>query len=103
MYAIFENDGRQYWVEPEEIIRVEGLNERAGEEIEFDKVLAVNDDGDIKVGQPYVSDANIKATVIEHGRGAKIRVFTYKSKKHYKRNIGHRQNYTAIKIDEISV
>jgi len=103
MYAIFETGGRQYWAQPEQVIRVDSLGLKAGDKVEFDRVLAVRDDDDLQVGQPYVEGAKVVATVVEQGRGKKIRVFTYRAKKHSKRLRGHRQDFTAVKIDEISV
>jgi len=103
MYAIFETGGRQYWAQPEQVFRVDSLGLKAGDKIEFDRVLAVRGDDDLQVGQPYVEGAKVLATVMEQGRGKKIRVFTYKRKKHSKRLRGHRQDFTAVRIDEISV
>jgi len=103
MYAIFESGGRQYWAEPEEIIRVDSLGLAAGDKVEFDRVLVLrNEDEDMQIGRPYIDGAKVVATVVAQGRGKKIRVFTYKAKKHSKRNKGHRQDYTAIKVEEIS-
>ena len=103
MYAIFETGGRQYQAEPEQVIRVDSLGLKAGDKVEFDRVLAVRDEDDLQVGQPYVAGARVVATVVEQGRGKKIRVFTYRRKKHSKRLRGHRQDFTAVRIDEISV
>ncbi len=103
MYAIFESGGRQYQVEPEQVIRVDSLGLKAGDKVEFDRVLAVRDEDDLQVGQPHVEGAKVVATVVEQGRGKKIRVFTYRRKKHSKRLRGHRQDFTAVRIDEISV
>ena len=104
MYAIFESGGRQYWAEPEEVIRVDSLDLKAGDKVEFDKILALrNDDEDMQVGRPYIEGAKVVATVVAQDRDKKIRVFTYKAKKHSKRNKGHRQDYTAIKVEAISV
>lgn len=103
MYAIFETGGRQYWAQPEEIIRVDSLGLKAGDKVEFDKVLVLrNDDEDMQVGRPYIDGAKVVATVVAQGRDKKIRVFTYKAKKHSKRNKGHRQDFTAIRVEGIS-
>lgn len=103
MYAIFQSGGRQYWAEAEDVIRIDKLEAAVGDSVEFDRVLAVRDDESISVGQPYVDGARIVARVVGHGRDKKIRVFTYKRKKHEKRTKGHRQDYTAVKIESISV
>ncbi len=102
MYAIFEAGGRQFWAEPQQVLRIDKIDANEGDPVEFDRVLVVDDDGKKHIGEPYVDGASIKATVLEQGRGKKITVFTYKQKKHSKRKKGHRQHYTAIRVDEIS-
>ncbi len=103
MYAIFESGGRQYWAEPDQVLRVDSLNLEAGDTVEFDKVLAVKGDDDLLLGKPYLDGAKVVATVLEQGRDKKIRVFTYRAKKHSKKLRGHRQDFTAVRIDGISV
>lgn len=102
MYAIFEAGGRQFWAEPEEVLRIDKIDADEGDTVEFDGVLAFNDDEQTHIGQPYVDGATVKARVLEQGRGKKLTVFTYSPKKRTKRKKGHRQAYTAIRIDEIS-
>ncbi|MFO7946727.1 MAG: 50S ribosomal protein L21 [Armatimonadota bacterium] len=102
MYAIFEAGGRQFWAEPEQVLRIDRMDAEEGDVVEFDKVLALDDEEQKHIGQPYVDGATIKATVLEQGREKKITVFTYKQKKHTKRKKGHRQHFTAIRVDEIS-
>jgi large subunit ribosomal protein L21 len=97
MYAIFETGGRQYWAGPEQVISVDRLDLEAGDTVEFDRILAVRENGDMRVGKPYVEGAKIVATVLRQGRERKIR------KKSTKRLMGHRQDYTAVRIDEIMV
>ena len=75
----------------------------AGDTVEFDRILAVRENGDMRVGKPYVEGAKIVATVLRQGRERKIRVFTFRRKKNTKRLMGHRQDYTAVRIDEIMV
>ncbi len=103
MYAIFESGGRQYWAEADAVIRIDKLDVPAGENIEFDRVLAVRDEETLAIGQPYIDGARVVAKIVGHGRDKKIRVFTYKRKKHFKRTKGHRQDFTAVKIESISV
>jgi large subunit ribosomal protein L21 len=74
-----------------------------GTQIDLDQVLLVSDDEDIKVGTPTVKGANVKATVLEHFKGRKIIVFKYIPRERYRRKRGHRQQYTRLQIDEISV
>jgi large subunit ribosomal protein L21 len=100
MYAIIETGGKQYRVENGDVIFVEKLNAAEGEEVTFDKVIAVKN-STLKVGKPYVKDAFVKGTVVKNGKGKKITVFTYKPKKGSARKMGHRQPYTKVQITEI--
>jgi len=100
MYAIIETGGKQYRVEPGDVIYVEKLNAEAESEVIFDKVVAVKNTT-LKVGKPYVKDAVVKGTVVKNGKGKKVTVFTYKPKKGSSRKMGHRQPYTKVQINEI--
>lgn len=100
MYAIIETGGKQYRVQPGDVIYVEKLDAAAEEEVIFDKVVAVKNTT-LKVGKPYVKDAVVKGTVVKNGKGKKITVFTYKPKKGSARKMGHRQPYTKVQITEI--
>jgi len=100
MYAINETGGKQYRVEKGDVIFVEKLNAAEGEEVTFDKVVAVKNTT-LKVGKPFVKDAFVKGTVVKNGKGKKITVFTYKPKKGCARKMGHRQPYTKVEITEI--
>ena len=103
MQAIIETGGKQYRVAPGDVIRVETLAGEAGSQIEIPKVLAViKDEGQLLAG-PEVADARVTATITGEGRAKKILVFKFKRKKQYKRTIGHRQNYTELKVNEILV
>lgn len=103
MYAIFKHGGHQYQAEEQALLRLAKLEAEPGEQVTFDEVLAVRDDDDIRIGTPHVEGAQVRGTVVQHGRGPKIRIFKYKRKKHYKRQAGHRQDYTAVRVDEIVV
>lgn len=103
MYAVIETGGKQYRVAPGDVVRVETLPGDVGAEVELGRVLAVvNDSNELTAGSA-VTDARVKGTIAEHGRGDKVIVFKFKRKKQYKRTIGHRQNYTAVKVSEISI
>ena len=101
MYAVIESGGKQYRVAEGDEIQVEKLDIEAGKEVDLDRVLMVGGEGDVKVGSPMVESATVKATVKDHLRGKKIIV--YKHKKNYHKKQGHRQNYTRLHIDKISV
>ncbi len=100
MYAIIATGGKQYKVAEGDIIKVEKLGVEAGEAYTFDQVLAVSDDG-LKVGSPTVEGASVDATVVENGRDRKVIVYKYKRKTGYHRKNGHRQQYSAVKIEKI--
>src|SRR5712692_3028836 len=98
MHAIIETGGKQYRVAPGDVIRVAKLAGDVGAEVEFSKVLAVfNDGGEVLAGSEAVGH-KITGTITARGRGKKILVFKFKRKKQYKRTIGHRQDYTEVKV-----
>jgi large subunit ribosomal protein L21 len=101
MYAVIRSGGKQYRVAPGDVIRVEKLASGTDGQVEFSDVLAVSGEGG-KVGKPQSGDS-VTGQVVEEGRGAKILVFHYKRKKQYKKLRGHRQSYTAVRINEISI
>jgi large subunit ribosomal protein L21 len=104
MYAIIKTGGKQYKVAEGDVIRVEKLGVAEGEKVVFDEVLLVSNDGDLTVGNPTVASATVEATVTAEGKGKKVVVFKYKPKNNgYKRKQGHRQPFTAVKIDKISL
>jgi large subunit ribosomal protein L21 len=102
MYAVIQTGGKQYRVQPEEVIAVERLNAQVGDTVEFDSVLALGD-AEMTLGTPTVPGAKVVGTVLANERGRKVRVFKYKPKKHYKRTRGHRQELTRVRIDRIQV
>lgn len=97
MYAIFVTGGKQYRVSEGDVIYVEKLAGEQGQEVVFDQVLLAGD----KVGAPLVEGAKITGTIEKQGRGKKIIVFKYKSKKNYHKKQGHRQSYTKVVINTI--
>jgi large subunit ribosomal protein L21 len=98
-YAVIRTGGKQFVVEKGSRIRIPSIDAEAGKSIELDALLTAGDDA--KSGEPVVGATKISATVVDHGRGAKIVVFKKKRRKHYKRKQGHRQGYTTITIDSI--
>jgi large subunit ribosomal protein L21 len=96
-YAVIKTGGKQFVVEKGSRIRVPSIEAEAGKAIELDALLT----GEGEKGSPAVGAAKVSATVVDHGRGAKVVVFKKKRRKHYKRKQGHRQGYTTITIDSI--
>jgi len=101
MYAIIKTGGKQYRVKSGEQVRVESLTAHVGAAVSFEQVLAVGEGDAVRVGAPLVSGAKVKATVLAHGRGEKLRIFKMRRRKHFQKTQGHRQNYTEVRIDDI--
>ncbi|ERT61939.1 MULTISPECIES: 50S ribosomal protein L21 [Megasphaera] len=101
MYAIIETGGKQYRVQEGDNIFVEKLAGDVDSEVVFDQVLAVGNDGDIKIGSPVVAGAKVTAKVLAQGKEKKILVFKYKAKSNYRRRQGHRQPFTKVAIEKI--
>ncbi|MCU0896303.1 MAG: 50S ribosomal protein L21 [Burkholderiales bacterium] len=102
MYAVIKTGGKQYRVVAGDKLKVERLAAEPGAELVLDKVLAVGEGENIKIGKPLVSGASVKATVVGHGLGEKVRIFKMRRRKHYKKSQGHRQPYTELQITGIS-
>ena len=98
-YAVIKTGGKQFVVEKGSTIRIPSIDAEAGKSIELAAMLTAGNGGDADA--PVVGAAKVSATVIDHGRGAKIVIFKKKRRKHYKRKQGHRQGYTTITIDSI--
>lgn len=103
MHAIIETGGKQYKVAEGDVLFIEKLDVAAGDEIKFDRVLAVLDGEKATFGAPVVDGATVAAKVVKNGKGKKILVFKFKPKKGYKKRQGHRQPYTKVEIGKISV
>ena len=101
MYAIIETGGKQYKVQNGDTLYIEKLDAAEEASVTFDKVIALHDDAELKVGAPYVDGATVTAHVLKNGKGKKINILTYKPKKGYMRRKGHRQPYTKVQIGAI--
>lgn len=101
MYAIVKTGGKQYKIHEGDIIRVEKIPGSVGNPVSFDKVLMFSDGENVSIGQPALDNVTIKGHIVEQGKNKKIIVFKYKRRKRFRRKQGHRQEYTAIKIDQI--
>jgi large subunit ribosomal protein L21 len=100
-YAIVEIGGTQHRVSPGDRIRVQKLGGEAGGSVTLDRVLIIQSEGALRLGDPYVAGASVTATVLGEGKARKILVFKKKRRKQYRRTRGHRQIFTSLKIDEI--
>ena len=98
MYAVVKTGGKQYRVSAGEKLKIEQLPAEVGSEIVLDQVLLIADGDAVRMGTPLLAGAQIKARVLNHGRGDKVRIFKLNRRKHYRRSKGHRQNYTEIEI-----
>lgn len=100
--AVIETGGKQYLVSPKDKLIIEKLDGSAGENVTFDKVLLVADEGDIRIGKPYVSGAKVVGKVVDQNKADKLVVFKYRAKSRYRRKYGHRQQQTVVEIESIS-
>ena len=101
MYAVVKTGGKQYKVAPGEKLKVELIPADVGAEVTFDQVLLVGEGESVRLGQPTVEGATVKATVVAQGRGEKVKIFKMRRRKHYQKHQGHRQNYTELRIEAI--
>ena len=103
MNAIIVTGGKQYKVSEGDVVFIEKLDQNAGDTVKFDQVLAIIDGENATFGSPVVEGASVEATVEKNGKGKKIRIFKYNAKKGYRKRQGHRQPYTKVTINKISV
>jgi large subunit ribosomal protein L21 len=103
VYAIIRTGGKQYRVEQGDVVRLERLEGAVGSAVTLDEVLFVGGDGEARVGSPRLDNVSVVGTVVAQDRDAKVRVFKYKKRKHYRRTRGHRQSFTAVRIDAVRV
>ena len=102
MYAVFATGGKQYRAATGDKLKIEKLDAEKGATVEIDQVLMVGEGADVKVGTPYLEGGKVTATVVDHGRGEKIRIIKFKRRKHHMKKMGHRQDYTQIEITGIA-
>ena len=103
MYAIIRTGGKQYRAEVGQSIDVDRLPNEVGDSLEITDIMLVGDEDNTVIGQPLIDGAVVKATVVEQFRGKKILVYKYRQRTNYRRKQGHRQYYTRLKIDDISM
>ena len=102
-YAIVEDGGKQYKAVEGQTIEVDRFDSEVGDQLDLERILLFVDEEDVQVGTPLVEGAKVQATVVSQVKGPKIVVFKYKPKKRYRVKTGHRQKYTRLQIDSISV
>jgi large subunit ribosomal protein L21 len=102
MYAVVESGGKQYKVAPGDVIRVERLDVAAGDTVDLDRILMIADDAGARLGSPILSGVSVTAKVRAHGRGEKVLIFKMRRRKGYRRQAGHRQNYTELEITQVA-
>ena len=101
MYAVIETGGKQYRVQEGDTVFVEKLGVDEGEEITFDKVIALSNDNGFVIGAPYVDGVKVLAKAVKNGKEKKVVIFKFKAKKNYRNKKGHRQPYTKVQIEKI--
>jgi large subunit ribosomal protein L21 len=101
MYAVVNTGGKQYKVQQGEVLKVEKIPGDIGSPVTFDRVLMVSDGENVSIGRPVLKDIAVEGHIVEQGKAKKILVFKYKKRKRYRRKQGHRQEFTAVKIDSI--
>ena len=102
MYAVIEAGGKQHRVTEGETLKLEKIEAATGDTLEFDKVLMVGGGDDVKIGTPVVEGGKVTAEVVSHGRHKKIKIVKFNRRKHHRKETGHRQWYTEVKITGIS-
>lgn len=102
MYAVIVSGGKQHRVVEGEVLKLDKIEEAAGATINFDQVLMVGTGADVKIGAPYVANSKVTAEIISHGRADKVTIIKFRRRKHYRKQQGHRQWFTEVKITGIS-
>jgi large subunit ribosomal protein L21 len=102
MYAVIKTGGKQYRVQEGDVMKFEQLQAEVGSSIHFSEVLMLADGDKITCGKPFIAKAVVHAEVMEHGRHKKIKIIKFRRRKHHMKQMGHRQNYTQVKITAIS-
>ncbi len=102
MYAMVEIKGKQYKAEKGAVLKVDKIDGEKGDAVDFDSVLLLNDEKNVKVGTPYVDGVTIKTTIEEHKKDKKVVIFKFKRRKGYRRKQGHRETYSYLKVNEIT-
>lgn len=103
MYAVIKTGGKQHKVAEGEILKVEKLKASEGEPVDITDVLLIEKDGEVTLGSPFIEGAKVTAKILRHGKEDKLTIIKMKRRKDYRKKQGHRQNYSEIQIEQISV
>lgn len=101
MYAVIQTGGKQLKVSPGDVVRVDSFEAKPGDKIEIKDVYMVADGDKVNVGNPTIAKAKVTAEVLHQGRGDKVAIFKHKGRKNHRKGVGHRQNFTALRIKDI--
>jgi large subunit ribosomal protein L21 len=101
MYAIVKTGGKQYKIQEGQVLRIEKIDGEVGSAVQFEQVLALSDGATLTVGQPILEKVAVRAHIVAQDKARKILVFKFKRRKRYRRKQGHRQPFTAVRIDAI--
>lgn len=102
MYAVIQSGGKQHRVAEGQTVRLEKIEVAPGESVEFGDVLMVSNGDDVKIGMPFVAGGKVTGEVVTHGRGDKVKIVKFRRRKHSRKQMGHRQWFTEVKITGIS-
>ena len=102
MYAVIESGGKQHRVAKGELLKLEKIEAATGDIVEFDRVLLLGGDDDVKIGRPLVEGSKVTAEVVTQGRHRKVKIVKFNRRKHYRNETGHRQWYTEVRIKDIT-
>lgn len=102
MYAVISTGGKQYRVSKGDLIQVEKLDKNEGETVLFDKILLISNNGKVSIGKPFLEKSKIEGVVKSQAKGKKISIIKFHRRKHYKKQAGHRQNFTQVEITKIA-
>jgi len=103
MYAVVKSGGKEYRVSKGDILRVEKLGGKVGDQVAIKEVMLVSQEGQVQVGNPYLANAVVTGEIIQELKGSKVQTFKMKKRKNYRRFKGHRQTYTYLKVNDIQV
>lgn len=101
MYAVIKSGGKQYRVAAGDTVKIESVQGDVGKQLKLTDVLTIADGENVRFGAPFLAGAAVMATVLGHGRHAKVTIFKMRRRKHFQKHGGHRQNYTELRIDSI--